>query len=197
MDFTKKEKAIALYFQRGEEEVCGVKVQPPDVPASDGRELMAMNRMLVAWAFPLYLDWGFTGLMLPCVYIREKQGGNVESGIALFPVPDPEGQEAKGTDEWRLDDQLGRGASAMVTAMLEALSAWGKEVGVPLYQMIGVDVRPRLALEKIIFDTMVIGSEVFSLKRSVREEDPLWELLVERGINQAWHLPTVPAAQPG
>lgn len=192
-----EQNCYALYFQRGDEEICGVKIQPPDMPGSECQKLMAMNRILIAAALPLYLASGFTGLMLPCAYLREKVADEVEAGIALFPIPDPEGKEAQGADSWRIDGQFGKGASAMVSAMFEGLSAFGEGGGVQLYTVIDLDVRTRRALGSTAFDTMVIGPEVFSLKLTVEEDDPWWRFLMERGIHQAWHLPSVPGAYPG
>jgi hypothetical protein len=58
---------------------------------------------------------------------------------------------------------------------------------------LGLDYRPRSALEQLGFQFLVRGSEVFCLKTKISEQDPIWTAIRSTGIDRMYHLPSVPA----
>ncbi len=216
-----------LVFQTGDVEVCDVKLQPVDIAKEDAETMYLMHRALIAAALPRYLAKGRRGVLLPCAYIKEKPRGLFESGIAIFVGPDA-GQAAPAREEaapaaeaprgllaralswlpgrggpepdertlW--DGRLGAGATPMIRDFLGALAAGYNDDGVPMATMIGVDVRPRLALGGIALVCMVEGDGAVVVKQNPQAEDPVWMMLVERlsmaGFSELEHAPIDPTA---
>lgn len=186
-----------IIFQVGEREMLAAKAQPPDVPAALASKEMFFNRMRLIAAVPRYRFRGHQGITLPCAYLREKPGGQAEAGIAVFASPARGGTTDPELAATGLDDALGAGAATMVFDFLRDLTEAGRELGLPSYPLIGLDVRARLALGQILFDTMLFGAEVISIKRHIDEQDPLWEMMAAGGITEVWSMPSVPAAREG
>src|SRR5437867_13064170 len=70
---------FGLVFQHGDQEVHGIKMQPPDIPEADAKTVHQVNRALIASALPDYLAKEHKGVMVPCAYYKEKAGGMVET----------------------------------------------------------------------------------------------------------------------
>ena len=187
-----------LVFQVGEQEAHGVKFQPPDSDEQTAKGLYLNNLALIASALPLYLEHQHLGIMLPCAYCKQKSDGRFESGLALFVGADPASRlpsqsRADGLD----DDQLGDGASRMASDMAAAVLQAGKQVGLPVNTVIGVDVRPRLALGVLGMPFLVQGAKVFVIQHPLRNDHPVWGFAVRAGFSKLAYAPMIPAAVPG
>lgn len=186
-----------LVFQRGEEEICGVKMQPPDVAEPKARVAHHANRALIAAAIPCYLEKQHRGVMVPCAYYKEKPTGLAESGIALFVGPDPASKPVSmDRRDVLFDRQLGDGATSMVFDMLGAIGEARQASALPLMPAIGVELRPHLALGRLAMHFVVEGRNVFVVKDPLVEDEPVWAYVVRAGFSQLPYAPMQPTSIP-
>ena len=183
-----------LVFQNGAEEVHGVKVQPPDLPAKDALLVHHINRSLIAAAIPAYVAKGHRGVIVPCAYYKEKGKGLAESGIAFFAGPDVSSHSESAKDENVFDERLGKGATTMILDMFRAIAAASRACRMPFQPVIGMEMRPRLAIGGIVFYFAIEGSRTLMVKDPVDDADPVWETLVRAGVQQLPHAPMKPVA---
>jgi hypothetical protein len=187
-----------LIFQVGDQEAYGIKLQPPDTDDQTAKALYFNNLALIASALPFYLEHQHQGIMLPCTYYKEKTSGRVESGFAFFASPHPASKPAAGTGaECQYDDGLGDGASKMIFDMAAAIPKASKRVDLPVNTVIGIDLRPRLALGNLGMRFLVQGGKVFAIQHPLREQDPSWAYVVRAGFSQLCYAPMIPGAVPG
>jgi len=190
------EKCFAIFVEQGEQEVLGVKLQQPDCESEEDAYAWASIRgWQIARAAGAYLKLGYSGLMIAGVYYRAKEPTRYEAGIALFPVPQADGGEALASPEsGSIDRQLGRGSREMVFGLVRAI-ADTKDDKLPHVKFIGTDVRRMSQMERVRLDFLLFQSHVFSLWDEILPEDPIWQRLVEGGVNQIFHMPSVRAAR--
>jgi hypothetical protein len=187
-----------LVFQIGEEEAHGVKLQPPDTDKQTATALFFNNLALIASALPFYLERRHQGIMLPCAYFKEKTDGRFESGLAFFVSAHPTSKSPSQTEfHTRVDDQLGDGASRMIFDMTAAIPKAAKQFNLAVNTVIGIDVRPRLALETLGMPFLVHGAKVFAIQHPLRKEDPFWAYAVRAGFTKLPYAPVVTTAVPG
>jgi hypothetical protein len=178
----------------GDREAFAVKQQPVEVPTKEGRTCFMANSILIAISLRVYLENGFAGLMMPCAYLRDKGAKGVEAGIAYFGAPDPKGKEVLDfPHQHAFDNQFGTGFTTMLSGSIRAIQAASKSSGITLQQPIGLDLRPRSALESLGLGFLVHGTLIYCLKKQVSEHDPVWTALRSTGIEDVVHLPSVPA----
>lgn len=193
--FTKPQHGatFGLVMQCGEIELLAVKRQPVDCDEEQSRVSFTANSILIAHSLGAYLAHGFSGMFLPCAYLRKKEGGRFESGIAWFGYPSVHGHEAQEypyQPAW--DGQFCHGFTQMMLNFLNALQESSEQTGITLPPAIGLDVRRRTQLGSLGFGFMVIGPHVVCLKTAVSSEDPAWTTLRSVGIAEVYHLPSVP-----
>lgn len=187
-----------LVFQIGEEEAYGIKLQPPDTDKQTATALFFNNLALIAAALPFYLERRHLGIMLPCAYFKEKADGKFESGLAFFVSAHPASRSPSQTEfHTRVDDQLGDGASRMIFDMSAAIPKAAKQANLAVNTVIGVDVRPRLAMETLGMPFLVHGAKVFAIQHPLRKEDPFWAYAVRAGFTKLPYAPMVTTAVPG
>lgn len=108
---------FGLVMQCGEREIYGVKQQPVECDEKQSRLAYQANTILIAHSLADYLKNGFSGLFMPCGYIRPKAEGLFESGITYFAFPSPHGRESqKYPYEAVYDRQFGHGFTTMMTS---------------------------------------------------------------------------------
>jgi len=183
-----------LVFQRGEKEVHGIKMQTVDMEAPDARTFHFVNRALIASALPEYLEKQHRGVMVPCAYLKPKPSGLVESGFAFFVGPDA--ASTSSSRENMYDDQLGEGATTMVFDMAFAIGHASKKHELPLMNVIGMDLRPRLAMGALAMHFLIEGPRVIVVKHPFREDDPVWKYVVRAGFSTLPYAPMITAALP-
>jgi hypothetical protein len=196
VQYDKKENGarFGLVMKCGDREALAVKQQPVEVPTEVARTCYMANSVLVALSLRTYIENGFSGYMMPCAYMRDKGATGVEAGIAYFGAPDPKGKEALDfPHDNAFDNLFGTGFTIMLTQAILAIQAASKDSGITLQHPIGLDVRPRSALETLGFGFLVHGSLVYCLKCHVRDDDPAWTVLRSTGIEHVIHIPSVPA----
>jgi hypothetical protein len=181
---------LGLVFQHGDEEIHGIKIQPPDASREDAQLLHHVNRAVIASALPHYLERQHRGVMVPCAYYKEKESGKAESGIALFVGPDPASLKPSDT---LFDRDLGVGATPMVFDMASALTRARKACCLPGLPVIGFDLRPRLAMGGLAMHFVIEGPRVFVIKDSLDEREPIWEHFVRAGFSKVPYAPMRPA----
>lgn len=185
---------FGLVMQCGEREMFAVKQQPVDCDEQNGHLTYQVNCILIAHSLIGYLANGFSGMLMPCPYIRKKEAGAVESGIAYFGVPAPEGIERQDRPyDASFDGQFGHGFTTMMIAFIKSLQESARVTQIDLFDCIGLDVRPRSHLNTLGFGFMVIGRNILCLKTNISEKDPIWTLLRASGVTEVYHLPSIPA----
>jgi hypothetical protein len=186
---------FGLVMQCGDRELSAVKLQGVDTDEETGELIGKANSFLLAHSLAAYLGAGFSGLFLPCVYVRPKTAGRVESGLAFFGFPDPEGLEYReASDEPVFDEALGRGFTKMMLSFSGALTQSSRDTGLKLQQVIGVDIRKRLQLGSLWFGFMAVGVRIVCLKPTISEGDPIWRALRSTGVSAVFHLPSITIA---
>lgn len=186
---------FGLVMQCGEQELFAVKQPPMDCNEQQSRISYQANAILIAHSLAGYLAHGFDGLFMPCNYIRAKEGGQFESGIAYFGYPSVEGCECQAFPyENSFDGQFGHGFTTMMTAFIRALQQSSRTTGITLSRRVGLDVRYRLELGSLGTAFLLVGSQIACLKTVVSEQDPVWTVLRATGISEAFHVPSLPAA---
>lgn len=187
-----------LIFQIGNEEAYGVKLQPPDTDERTAEVLYFNNLALIAAALPSYLEHQHRGILLPCAYFKNKTDGRFESGIAFFVSPGLDSTTpAPSQAQVPFDDMLGDGASEMLRHISAAVSEARKRLNLPVIPVIGVDVRPVLALGSLGMSFLVQGAKVLAIQHPVRDDHPAWALAVRAGYSKLPYVPMVPTAVPG
>lgn len=186
---------FGIVMQCGKQELFAVKQQPVDCDDQQSKVCFQANSMLIAHSLATYLKHGFSGLLMPCAYLRTKDAGRFEAGIAYFAYPSPDGREVQSFPyESSYDEQFGRGFFTMMTSFIRALEQSSEATRIPLFRAISLDVRPRLHFGSLGFGFMVVGTHVVCLKTRISERDPIWSLLCETGISEVFHIPSAPAS---
>ncbi len=170
-----------LVFQVGEQEAYGIKLQPPDTDEETAKALYFNNQALIASALPSYLEHKHQSILLTCVYYKQKSDGQFESGFAFFASPHPaDHSQAKANPLY--DGQLGEGAFSMIVDMAAAIAKAGQRVHLPVNAVIGMDVRPRLALGSLGLLFLTQGAKVFAVQYPLHDEYPVWAFAVRAGF---------------
>lgn len=183
-----------IVMQCGDQEVYGIKQQPVPCDKEQGFVRFQGHSILIAQSIAGYLRNGFSGLLMPCAYIREKDAGQVESGIAYIGAPSPHGRECQEfTEVGAYDHPFGHGFTTMVVSFIRALQESSRVTKITLFKPIGLDVRPRLHFGSLGFGFMHVGPHIVCLKTVVSEQDPVWTVLRGTGISEVFHIPSVPA----
>jgi hypothetical protein len=185
---------FGVVMKCGDREAFAVKQQPVEVPTENARTCYMANSILIALSLRTYIENAFSGFMMPCAYMRNKGTKGVEAGIAYFGAPDTSGKEALDfPHDNAFDNQFGTGFTIMLMQSIRAIQAASKDSGITLQQPIGLDYRPRSALETLGFGFLVHGPLIYCLKTQVREDDPVWAVLRSTGVESVIHIPSVPA----
>jgi hypothetical protein len=147
-----------IVMQCSDQEVYCVKQQPVPCDEKEGSISFQAHSILIAHSIAEYLRNGFSGLLMPCAYIRKKNAGQVESGIAYFGAPSPHGRESQEFPyQTAYDRPFGHGFTTMMISFIRALQQSSCDAGITLFRPIGLDVRPRLHLVSLGFGFMLVG----------------------------------------
>lgn len=185
---------FGIVMQCGERHVSAAKRQPVDCDARTGQLHFLVNGALIARAIPTYLQHGYSGLLMPCAYMRQKADDRVESGVAFFGSACASGCEVReASNDFGVDAVFGIGFNALLKAFLHALQKAADETGLPLQRPVGLDIRERPQLGHLGFGLMVVGRTVVCLKTNIEPEDPVWTHMSEVGLTELVHVPSLPA----
>jgi hypothetical protein len=185
-----------LVFQRGDQELYGVKFQHVDRPEPLAHFVHLSDCALVASALPYYVEHQHRGVMVPCPYIKKKSSGLVETGITYFVGPDVASRALYYEKNDTLFDQLGVGATAMIFHMQLAVVRASKERGLPIDYFLTHELRRRLAVRSIVMHFAIHGPHIVVIKSPIKEADLTWGHVVRAGYTRLPYAPMVPAAGP-
>ncbi len=182
-------------MQCGERETLAISQSLEKDEATNGRMLFEADRILVAHSLAEYREAGFSGLLMPCRFLRQIQPGVIEHGIAYFGAPDPGGKEGEiGVEPSAFDAPFGQGFATMVRVFIEALVQSSANTSIRLGSSSRLDICPRLQLGLLDFAFAILGGDVICLKTNTSEEHPMWGALALTGISEVYHIPSIPAA---
>lgn len=184
-----------IVMRCGSRETWAVKQQPVDVLADEAQAAAEINHYLVLKAIAGYMTLGFKGVLMPCVYMRRKPSDRVEVGIAYFGGAHPDdGKRPNEPIQSRSEIEAvhGEGFKAMVAGFMGCLGDAAQETGVPLFETIDMDHRPRSALGTLIFSFLLHGRELYCLQIEPDRKSEVWEWLEAGGIEVVYSLPSVP-----
>jgi hypothetical protein len=205
-----------IVMQCGDRELMALTQQSPELEERDGVLAYQANSLLIAHALAAYGETGYSGLLMPCPYMRKLQNGKTEAGIGYFGVPSSNGGEwlsrlscrsvssfsAENTHESKclepsldqtFDNEFGPGFSSMVSSFMACLQKSSAALGNPLFPCKGFTSYPRLELAMLGFGFMVIGQSIICLKTKISSDDPVWVALLAGGISEVYHLASIPA----
>ena len=172
-----------LVFQRGDQELFGVKFQHVDRPEHLAHFVHLTDCALVALALPYYLEHGHRGVMVPCPYVRKKSSGLVETGITYFVGPDVASRDLYHEKNDTLFDELGVGATAMIFHMQLAVVRASKEHSLPIDYFLTHELRRRLAVGSIVMHFAIHGPHIVVIKSPIKEADLTWGYVVRAGVS--------------
>jgi len=187
---------FGLVMQCDGQEVFCLKQQPLELEREKAIYWMQIQHKVIAQAYCRYIKHGFSGAYLASTYLRQRSNGLWESGVAHFVFPSPTGIESQEFPfDGAYDHPFGHGATTMFKHFAsDFMSAFRESPIEPPYYF-GLDVRPRMHLQSLAMNFMVLGQHVLCLRPKLRDqEDGAWPLFASGGVRQVYHLPALPMA---
>ena len=177
----------------GDQEVWCLKQQPLEQEKKAAEQWLNINHVIILEAYTLYLKHGYSGGYLASPYMRQRDNGLWESGIAHFIFPAKNQIESEqSSPSTAYDSRFGPGATKMLTDFILALRTAYNVRQIPEPRIIGLDLRPRSHLNSLAMHFMVLGPRVLCLRAHLREQDPAWGVLAKAGFKSVVHVPSVP-----
>jgi hypothetical protein len=183
-----------LVMQCDEQEVFCIKQQPVEVERGGALRWMQIQSCMIAEAYCRCMKHGFSGAYLATAYLRQRDNGLWESGVAHFVFPSPTGVESQEFPfEDAFDNQFGHGATTMFRHFTADFMSAFRESPIQPPGYFGLDVRPRMHLQSIAMNFMVLGQHVVCLRPKLREkEDVAWSIFASVGVRRIYHMPALP-----
>lgn len=120
-------------------------------------------------------------------YIKEKDNGGYESGIAHFIFP---GTDSPKTEHFAYDNAMGVGATGCFMAFMNMFKSITKDdVKIPY---IGLDMRTRSQLGSFISGFMLYKDTFIFHGTQIGENDFRFDLLAKHGIKEVVFAPSMP-----
>jgi hypothetical protein len=185
-----------LVMQCDDQEVFCIKQQPVELDREGAEKWMQVQHWMIAEAYCRYIKHGFSGAYLASTYLRRRDNGLWEPGVAHFIFPSPTGMESQEFPfEHAFDNQFGHGATTMFRHFAEDFMTAFRESPITPPQYFGLDVRPRMHLQSLGMYFMVVGQQILCLRSNLRErEDVAWSIFASNGVRTIYHLPALPMA---
>lgn len=186
-----------VVMKYGDVELWAIKQQSLDFKPDEAISAAKYYQALITLNLKQYLEIGFKGVLMPCVYMRSKPKSLIEVGVAYFGAAEPGDALLKqkphiaeigvGTGTVH-----GLGFTKMVAQFIVGLRETSEQMGKPWLPVIDLDHRPRSHFETLVFCFLLHGKDLYSLKIKPSGGDPTWAVLVTSGINKAYNMPSVP-----
>lgn len=193
-EFSEPQQDASYGFVRccGDQKVWGIKQQPLEQEQKVADQWLQIYHVVIMEAYTRYLTHGYSGGYLASPYMRQRENGLWESGIAHFIFPAKNQIESEqSSPSTAYDSHFGPGATKMLTDFILALRNAYNEMQIPEPRIIGLDLRPRSHLNSLAMHFMVLGSRVLCLRAHLREQDQAWDVLAKAGFKSVVHVPSV------
>ena len=171
----------------GEKEIPCLKQQTVDTSKDMAEQLFTIHSCLILETYCKLRERNLDMIYYATPYIKDKQNGKYESGIAHFIFPGDCRPEASSK---LYDGALGNGATGLFTSFMEIFgSLFDDNFNI---QYIGVDLRTRSQLGSLSSGFMLYGDRIIFHGSQIREDDIRFELLAKLGITEVIHAPSMP-----
>ncbi len=189
---------FGIVMDCGGKEVYCLKLQPVEVERSQAEDILELQHLMIVEAYSRYIKMGFRGAYLAAPYIRQRDNGLWEAGVSHFIFPHKKDTNFLGKLFTKgYDKQFGNGATNMFNGFIKCYKKAFNEANLTMPQYFGVDIRTRSHLQSLAMNFMVMDSRFFCLRANLREEEDIaWAILASGGINNVYHLPSIPLAIP-
>jgi len=183
-----------LVMQCDDKEVFCIKQQPVELEKEGALDWMQIQNCMIMEAYCRYIKHGFTGAYLAAAYLRQRDNGLWEPGVAHFVFPSPSGIESQEFPfEGAFDNQFGHGATTLFKHFATDFMSAFRESSIQPPGYFGLDVRPRMHLQSLAMNFMVLGPHVLCLRPNLREkEDVAWSIFASGGVRRIYHMPALP-----
>ena len=159
-------------MQCDDKEVHCIKLQPIELEPQQAQEQFLIQHHMIMKAYCSYIKMGFSGVYLATPYLKPKEKGLYEAGIAHFIFPDGDSSQLTSPLNRAYDADLGAGASALFFGFMECYKKAFKDNKLTIPQYFGIDIRPRSHLNSMAMYFMVKDAQLICLRANLRAHSP-------------------------
>ena len=171
----------------GTEEIYCIKQQPVEMPKDTAYSLVSLHMCQILETYCQLKDTGQDMVYYATPYIKEKNNGEYESGIAHFIFP---GTDSPNTAHFAYDGAMGVGATGCFMAFMEIFKNITKnDVKIPY---IGLDLRTCSQLGGFISGFMLYKDIFIYHGIQISENDFRFNLLAKHGVKEVVYAPSMP-----
>jgi len=170
------------------DELKCIKQQPVEVEEKVAHKLIHFHHILTLDTYIQIKDKIGDSLYYATPYLKNKGDIGYESGIAHFLYPQNIAHKIA-NDAY--ESVFGEGATDLFMTFAKTYQEINKASGLKL-QYLGFDIRTRAQIGPLISGFMIYKGNFIYHGTQIREGDPRFELLADRGIFKIIHMPSAP-----